>query len=499
YSAMIPSAFQTSMQFLLQEALTEKNIEKSEVEIEIAKANLSLTERQVAKLEQDIELSKVQSDDSLLTSIKQREQISTGIIQAERQTTQLEQSIRIADSVEVDRHTSTLLQDESIKVQVVQGERQVTKLEQEIELSKVQVDDQLLSSTKQRDKLDVDTALTSRQVLNAEKDIDIKSKQIEGMDKDNLVKDQNILNAKVSVSKSEREVAILERNIAKIEEDTDYVKLQKESLKVQTLDTYGFSIDLDTYTADSSENTMHHQNVEIGKSKVLVETQNAEIAKQNLEGTKIDVITKEAALETDYGKTSLSHHLVGTRTDEGTTPSTVTPYYELIGPEFTYPTDTDNAKYTDLHIVVSSSSAVTASTLQDIEVGDTTATLPPSRFHAEMMKARTEANIAINTSKGYLGDAFFKQAKILQELTFSLSTAGVINTDNTTDSDDKPIGIYADLAKALETTLNGMSTVYGTPVSKDYVTPFINIHKDTAEGAAESASPSFSEAEPEGS
>jgi hypothetical protein len=152
-------------------------------------------------------------------------------------------------------------------------------------------------------------------------------------------------------------------------------------------------------------------------------------------------------------------------------------------------TDAGSGEVTGITTVSKSITAI------NTDAGNTENGVPASHFHAEMLRARVEANIAVNTSKGYLTDAYYKQAKLLQELTFSLANAGVIGGDDSTTEaeatkDTVEAGVYGDLSSAMEVAMNGMVTTFGRNVSADTVTPFIDISVGTSANPPEAVGPS---------
>jgi len=89
--------------------------------------------------------------------------------------------------------------------------------------------------------------------------------------------------------------------------------------------------------------------------------------------------------------------------------------------------------------------------------------VPKSQHQASMLKSRVEANVGINTWKGYKADTHFKTYKSLQELFFSLGTANVggeVDTDSGTNATDPDGTIYKRIINAMELSMNAQTKVW---------------------------------------
>ncbi len=545
YTTMIPAAFNTGLQFLLQEQTVEAQVDKARIDVEISQANKILLERQIAKIEQEIELAKVDADDrhkqsstqviglerdiaskeqavrladasdvraeaqhteQLLTASKQREGITTDNVLKERQVSKVEQDIGIAATVETDRHVTQLKQDlqlddslttsktqrvklerdisqteqtiklskvqsddahnqsvkglEQIAVAIVQAERNVSKVEQDITLSKIQSEDSLKNTLKDRESKTIQDTLVSRNITNAEKDIATKAQQVLNLQEDNLVKKQQVLKGIADVVAVERQIASTEKSIEATVENIAGAKVNKNAVIAKTINDHGRNPGTDTVSVVDDTSTTHYYSLEVAKHKVAQEEIGIAIASKSADKMDVDKMAVEISTGADYGQIPSAYTLK---------------YIDALDAEVStniayggsIPTNVKEV----LSITPAGTHAVNTSNLSAINASSTAGDLPPSRFHAEMLKSRVEANVGIQTTKGYLGDAFYKQTKVLQELTFSLANAGVITKENTDDS----TGVYAKIVKALEMSMNGQTKVYGVPVEDDTVHPFVNL------------------------
>ncbi len=258
---------------------------------------------------------------------------------------------------------------------------------------------------------------------------------------------------------AEAQVDLLQSQEAKAVQDEAYVAAQEIALRAKIEDEHGKIIDNtnSSYTVSNSDYNIHTHTINRSEQQVKSEEQSVARSKKEVEILGVDKVTREAQLEIEYGKQvkPIVHY---------TSDSGLELEYDLRNGVTLTDTELLTLRYS---IADTTNVSITGA----MDVNNASGTIPPSKFHAEMIKARTEANIAINTTKGYLGDVFFKQAKVLQELTFSLANAGVISKDNV----DASGGIYEELATSIEKSLNGMSTIFGKDLTQDTVEPFINI------------------------
>ena len=288
--------------------------------------------------------------------------------------------------------------------------------------------------------IEQDNLVKAQQVLIAEQDLLLKTKQLE-LETYRLtnITPAELLQLQKQTDIAEREMIVQETEstakLGLLAEQTQSENLGQIATIAKVRDENGRNIDMNgNDIVDSSTSTLHWQKIKSMEQEVLKSAQDVAAATKQAAILEIDRNIKKATLESEFGKDVV---------------------------------DTDG--------VVSYTTKATGT-----DGGDTASALPTTKFEAEMLKTRVEANIAINTAKGYLADGFYKQAKVLQEMTFGLGNAGVITQDTTMENTTTTktvdsTSIYARLATAQEKALNGMTGVYGKAVSTDNVTPFIDL------------------------
>jgi len=161
-------------------------------------------------------------NDDLATSIKQRDKLDEEIDLLQTQDSEL-----IANGVK----------DREVKeAQLSLTNRQVAEVEKDIDvkerttvIAKEQSDKDIESKT-------IQDGLVQRNIANAEKDVEAKVAQIEGIKKDNLVKDQKIKTAQAEVSMVERQVTKVEKEIDVAERQTIVAEAQSDK-QLEKLDT----------------------------------------------------------------------------------------------------------------------------------------------------------------------------------------------------------------------------------------------------------------------
>jgi len=87
--------------------------------------------------------------------------------------------------------------------------------------------------------------------------------------------------------------------------------------------------------------------------------------------------------------------------------------------------------------------------------------MPKSKFSAEMIQARTDADISLGTVNGYRSDIKFKSFKSLYEMMFALANAGVIDSsdeDKSKKSTKTAVvqsdGVYVRLLASMQALIN---------------------------------------------
>ena len=292
--------------------------------------------------------------------------------------------------------------------------------------------------------IEQDNLVKAQQVLIAEQDLLLKTKQLE-LETYRLtnITPAELLQLQKQTDIAEREMIVQETEstakLGLLAEQTQSENLGQIATIAKVRDENGRIIDMNgNDTVDSSTSTLHWQKIKSMEQEVLKSTQDVAVATKQAAILEIDRNIKKATLESEFGKDVVDTNGV--------------------------------VSYTTKETVV--------------DAGSTSSVLPKTRFEADMLKTRVEANIATNTAKGYLSDVFYKQAKVLQEMTFGLGNAGVITQDTTIDSNgaDKAGSIYSRLATSQEQALNGMSSVFGADVATDAVAAFIDLDGKNSTG-----------------
>ena len=82
--------------------------------------------------------------------------------------------------------------------------------------------------------------------------------------------------------------------------------------------------------------------------------------------------------------------------------------------------------------------------------------MPKSKFEAEMLQARTDADISLGTVNGFRSDIKFKSFKSLYEMMFALANAGVIDSsDEDANKNEGAVkGIYDRLLLSMLSLIN---------------------------------------------
>ena len=270
------------------------------------------------------------------------------------------------------------------------------------------------------------------QTLNSNIDIQYKKGRIKGTDYANvyLGSMQSIISESIRFLLEEK---ITESQVELSNEKIDSEKINQDATIAKVRDEHGKIIDgSGTINVDLATTNAHFHEQEIREQEALKRAQDVKIATAVADNTVTDGYAKIAIILRDYGYTVS---------------------YDVNG----------NPTFTPLDSVA--------------DVENTSGTIPVSKHEASMVKARTEANIAINTGKSYLADSFYKQTKILQELIFSLGNSGIIGNGND-GSVPATNSIYGKITEAMEKAMNGMSAVYGVNISTDNIQEFIDIDAD---------------------
>jgi len=314
YAAMIPSAFQNGMQFLLQEKLVEAQIAKADLDVEIAAINKILVERQVLQIETNIEISKemheakvnevtlataranTQLEDSLLSSDLQRKA-------TEAQTIEIKKASTRADT----QLSDSLISADTQRKQIVAQTEEVVKASTRAD---EQLADSLLTTDKQRVLLDTQEEVETYKLNTMlPKEVEVKERQIieaetmgtknrESIDKKDAVSEAQLtlVNAQATEvrKKSARDTAMNTAQIKELERTTS--RKDAESAQVVTERTEKWdkqkNIVDDQVFMSSVDKTNKARNVELDiHQKELV-------AKQLVADTEFNVEKKEIMTHT---------------------------------------------------------------------------------------------------------------------------------------------------------------------------------------------------------
>lgn len=265
----------------------------------------------------------------------------------------------------------------------------------------------------------------------------------------------------------------VEAQIDKLKEETAYQKLEQQALYAKIRDEHETEISTsDDPVQVTDPKTMHYSVINKAKSDAETAKENIALTKSQVEVSELSMKKMLVELKADYNaynvdKVVLTDVTTGEEVPIGVDGVTVqvSTDGELV-PYRNGELDTNIKVDTKVSELTGYSDLANLLNTEDV----ITNYLPKSRFEAEMLKARVESNIGINTAKGYEGDAYYKQYRSLQELFFALGNAqievpedGEANLENTSNANN----IYAKVIQGMEKALNNNTDVWDDDDTKD--------------------------------
>lgn len=213
-----------------------------------------------------------------------------------------------------------------------------------------------------------------------------------------------------------------------IEQSVNFL-LQKEVTAIDILakraateDQYGKAIDDNGNMTDSSSTvTQHYWAVKLAEEKLATAEYETDKTEKEVDATRLENAIRQAKLMIEYN---------------------LAPTDTALGESL--------QEYKDFLTELNSEAAIK----EWKETG-----VPKTLFELQVLAKRVEADVANNTAKGYEADAMYKVYRSLQELMFSLTNAGIVDTS--TDS------VYKKIVEGMEKAMNGQVGLWGYALGID--------------------------------
>lgn len=207
-----------------------------------------------------------------------------------------------------------------------------------------------------------------------------------------------------------------------VEEQIKSEQVNQLATKAKVEDELGQNIDLINLnlTPSTATDTKHHWAVENGEEANAKAKFDTVAAENNAKNIQFDATLKRAQLNMEYNL-----DLNGGEIDAIGTPFNV---YKEVAPGVSQLTFNDVNDWKDNVI-------------------------PRTLYELQLLKSRSESDVANNTTKGYIGDTYYKTYRSLQELMFALANSGII--DSSTDS------VYTRIVDSMEKAMNKQAGVWG--------------------------------------
>ena len=498
YTAMIPAAFQSGIEYALKEQLTEAQIDDTKAATKLKEGQLALEhDKAEAELEKHwgytvtrdiddslilgestgtgkIDKEKILLDEEKETADKQQVLLDTQaqseqyrvdnllpaeLSQIEVQTDVAERQMAEAEATGIKQRILLDTQEEAeqYKVDNLLPE-QLIKLQEEVDLLQSQ-DLEILAATKlKEDQLALQRDTTEAELeqhwgYNVTRDVDgslilgdlnntgkiDKEKTVLDEQAETANKQQILLDTEEEAKQYEVD-SILPEQLAKLTEEIDKVVTEKLAVRSKVEDENGKIIDDNGNVTDSvNSGTKHHW-------EVLALQDQRDVTAASIVGSHYDsqmkranVLALDAKLQAEYG-TQLAYEaqsIGGVAADRVAGASVVDP--------------TTRTTVVKGYKIDSTGKAVWDTAAGAVDINNLTS--------LALHKQGTEGNIAEKTEKGYVADSYYKTYRSLQELMFALANSGIIDTETNST--------YGRILGGMEKAMNGQLDIWGKSLGVD--------------------------------